>query len=108
MKISFLSTFYPYRGGIAQFNALLYRQLEKNHEVSAVTFKRQYPTLLFPGKTQFVSTEDKADAIPARRVLDTINPLTYIFTAKEIRKTKPEVLLTKYWMTFLLLPWDLF
>jgi len=100
MKISFLSTFYPYRGGIAQFNALLYRQLEKNHEVSAVTFKRQYPSLLFPGKTQFVSPEDKADAIPARRVLDTINPLTYIFTAKEIRKTKPDVLLTKYWMTF--------
>ena len=100
MKICFLSTFYPYRGGIAQFNALLYRQLEKDNEVNAITFKRQYPSILFPGKTQFVSPEDKADAIPARRLLDTINPLTYIFTAKEIRKTKPDVLLTKYWMTF--------
>lgn len=100
MKISFLSTFYPYRGGIAQFNALLYRQLEKDHELSAITFKRQYPSLLFPGKTQYVSSEDKADAIPARRMLDTMNPLTYITTATRIRKSKPDVLITKYWMTF--------
>ena len=100
MRICFLSTFYPYRGGIAQFNALLYRQLEKNHELHAITFKRQYPSLLFPGKTQFVTSDDVADPIPSQRWLDTINPVSYINTARKIRNLKPDVVLTKYWMTF--------
>lgn len=100
MKISFISTFYPYRGGISQFNALLFRQLEKNHEVHAITFKRQYPNILFPGKTQFVTSNDVADPIPSRRLLDTINPISYICTARKIKKSKPDVVLTKYWMTF--------
>ena len=100
MKICFLSTFYPYRGGIAQFNALLYRQLEKDNEVNAITFKRQYPSILFPGKTQFVTSDDVADPIPSQRWLDTINPVSYINTARKIRNLKPDIVLTKYWMTF--------
>ena len=58
MRIIFLSTFYPFRGGIAQFNALVYREMEKQHEVDALTFSRQYPTILFPGKTQLVAEND--------------------------------------------------
>ena len=54
MKIAFLSTFYPFRGGIAQFNAALYRALEKEHEIKAFNFSLQYPSVLFPGKTQLV------------------------------------------------------
>jgi len=100
MKIHLLSTFYPFRGGIAQFNALLYRQLEKYNEVKAITFKRQYPNVLFPGKTQFVTQDDIADPIPSVRWLDTINPISYWTTARKIKKDKPDVLLTKYWMTF--------
>ncbi len=100
MRIAFLSTFYPYRGGIAQFNALLYREYEKEHEVHAFTFTRQYPNLLFPGETQYVGEGDEADPIPAKRVLDTINPFTYLSAAKKIRKTQPDLIITKYWMTF--------
>ena len=100
MKIVFLSTFYPFRGGIAQFNALIYREIEKEHEVEAITFSRQYPSLLFPGKTQLVSPDDAADNIPSKRWLDSINPLTYIRTASRIKKMQPDLIITKYWMTF--------
>ncbi|MFI5204213.1 MAG: glycosyltransferase [Flavobacteriales bacterium] len=100
MKIAFLSTFYPYRGGIAQFNANLYRELEKKHTIKAYTFTRQYPNFLFPGKTQLVTTEDRADAIPSIRTLDTINPFTWGKTARKIAKDKPDILLMKYWMSF--------
>lgn len=100
MKIAFLSTFYPFRGGIAQFNASLFRAFEKKHEVKAYTFKRQYPNFLFPGETQYVTERDEVDAIPAKIVLDTINPISYLKTAKTIRKAKPDVLIMKYWMTF--------
>ncbi len=100
MKIAILSTFYPFRGGIAQFNALLYRELEKEHETEAYTFIRQYPNLLFPGQTQYVGPDDVADKIPAKPILDTINPFTYFRTARKLLKVHPDLVLTKYWMTF--------
>lgn len=100
MKISFLSTFFPFRGGIAQFNALLYRELEKKNEIEALTFKRQYPNFLFPGETQFVQEGDKADEIKAKRLLDSINPFTWFKTSSYLKRQAPDLVLTKYWMTF--------
>jgi glycosyltransferase involved in cell wall biosynthesis len=100
MKIAYLSTFYPFRGGIAQFNATLYRLFEKDHEIKAFTFTRQYPDLLFPGKTQFVQQGDNTDPIPAEKTLDSINPLSYITTGKKLKKYAPDLLLTKFWMPF--------
>jgi hypothetical protein len=75
MRIAFLSPFYPYRGGIAQFSDSLYLELEKSHKIKAFTFKRQYPSMLFPGKSQYVSKEDLNRGIDAERVLDTITHL---------------------------------
>lgn len=100
MKISFLSTIYPYRGGIAQFNANLLEELSKEHETQAVTFTRQYPNFLFPGETQFVTENDKVEPINSIRSLDSINPLTWGKTARLINKFEPDILITKYWMTF--------
>jgi len=101
MKIALLSAFYPFRGGIAQFNANLYRELQKKHEVLPYTFKRQYPGFLFPGKTQYVTAEDNAIPVNSIPVLDTANPLSYRKCAREIIKTKPDVLILRYWMTYL-------
>ncbi len=101
MKIAYLSTFYPFRGGIAQFNALLTEALRtEGHEVKAFTFSRQYPKLLFPGKTQMVSENDDAIKIDAERILDTINPFNWAKTARTIRKYKPDLLVMKYWMSY--------
>lgn len=100
MKISLLSAFYPYRGGIAQFSAMLFRALEKEHEVQAFTFKKQYPGFLFPGSTQYVEEGDAADPIPANRTLDTTNPITFATTAKAIQQSSPDLVVSQYWMTY--------
>jgi len=100
MKIAMLSTFYPFRGGIAQFNASLYEELQKEHEVKAFTFKRQYPDILFPGETQYVTETDKAIMVPSIEVLDTINPFSYYKTARLINEFEPDLLVMKYWMSF--------
>jgi glycosyltransferase involved in cell wall biosynthesis len=101
MKIAFLSTFYPFRGGIAQFNANLYEELAKDHHVKAFTFSRQYPSLLFPGKTQYVTEQDDAKVIESKAVLDSINPLSYFSTAKKIAELEPDVVIMRYWISFL-------
>jgi glycosyltransferase involved in cell wall biosynthesis len=101
MKISYLSTFYPFRGGIAQFNASLYREFEKmGHDVEAFTFTCQYPNFLFPGETQMVKEGDEVDIINANRILNTANPLTYLSAANKIKKTNPDLLIMKYWMSY--------
>ena len=100
MKVGILSCFHPFRGGIAQFNASLFGELGREHDVRAFNFKRQYPSLLFPGKTQYVTPEDEAVPIESTALLDTANPFTWIRTASEIRKWQPDILLLRYWM-----PW---
>lgn len=100
MRIAILSCFYPYRGGISQFNASLLGELETNNTVAAFNFKRQYPNFLFPGKTQFVDKKDNAVPIESTPLLDTANPFTYISTAKAIRKWKPDLLIMRYWMPY--------
>lgn len=101
MKIAFLSVFYPYRGGIAQFNAGLYRALESEHQVKAFNFSTQYPNFLFPGKTQLVEEKDNADKIPSARTLSSVNPFSYIKTAKAVKKFNPDILIIGYWMPFM-------
>ena len=100
MRIALLSSFYPLRGGISQFNASMLEELGKCHDTRAWTFSRQYPDFLFPGKTQYVTPEDEAAPVKAEATLDTINPLTWIKTARAIREWKPDLLVMKYWMSW--------
>ena len=100
MSIAILSPFYPYRGGIAQFSARLYDALKVNHEVKAFSFSRLYPSVLFPGKTQFVEHKHEATSLPAERVLDSVQPFSYHETVRAIEKFQPDVLVIAYWMSF--------
>lgn len=100
IRIAYLSVFHPFRGGIAQFNNELYLALQAHGEVKAFNFKRQYPSLLFPGKTQYVDEKDQKLGIEAEPLLDSINPISYFLTAKSINAFKPDVLITPYWMPF--------
>ena len=100
MRIAILSCFYPYRGGISQFNACLYEELGKENIVRAFNFKRQYPQILFPGKTQYVTDDDEAVKIDSERLLDTACPFSYITTLKKIREWEPDLLLVRYWMSW--------
>lgn len=100
MRIAILSCFYPYRGGIAQFNANLFNELSVSHDVKAFNFKRQYPGFLFPGKTQYVSKDDKAVSVESTPLLDTVSPFNWIRAARTIRQWKPDVLILRYWMSY--------
>lgn len=99
MKIIILGTAYPMRGGIAHYVALLYEHLKKRHDVSVISFSLQYPKILFPGKTQEEKGEDIIK-VTGKPLMNTINPLSWIKTAFYILKTKPDVLIFKYWMPF--------
>ncbi|MFQ5653029.1 MAG: glycosyltransferase, partial [bacterium] len=101
MKITIISTAYPLRGGIAQYSAILYHKLKQNgHEVTVITFKRQYPKLLFPGKTQLETSAEEAVRIPSEPILDSIGPLSWIRVGKRVRQLQPDLILFKFWLPF--------
>lgn len=100
MKIILLGTAYPYRGGLATFNERLARQfMSEGHEVELWTFTLQYPSFLFPGKTQY-STEEAPAGLTIRRVLNSCNPFNWLRVGRQIRKAAPDILICCYWMAF--------
>ena len=101
MRIAYLSTFYPFRGGIAQFNADLLEAFSRQHDVKAFTFTRQYPSFLFPGKTQYVTSSDNAKKVDSEAILDTANPFSWRPAARKVAAWKPDLVIMKYWMSYL-------
>ena len=99
MNVVIVGTAYPLRGGIAHYNALLAEHLKKKHTVETITFKRQYPKLLFPGKTQEESGIP-TNVNPAPQLIDSINPLNWIAVAKIIRDKNPDLVIFKFWLPF--------
>ena len=97
-KISFFSALPPFRGGISHFSEILSTSLSKKSKLSKFTFKKQYPSFLFPGKTQYISNYNANNA--AQRIVSTFNPLSYFKAYKEINKSEPEVFICNYWMSF--------
>lgn len=96
--ISFLSVFPPYRGGIAKFSDYLIRNLNDRTDVKAYNFTNLYPSLLFPGKDQFLKDDDTEEY--AKRILHSWNPLNWKQAAIKIASDKPDHLLISYWHPF--------
>ena len=99
LRIALVGLTFPFRGGIAHYTTLLCRALLRKHEVRFYALYRQYPQLLFPGKTQI----DESDAplqVPHLSCIDSINPFTWLATAARIVKYKPDVILYSWWHPF--------
>ena len=84
-KIVIVGPAHPFRGGIATNNDRLAREfINSNCEVIIFTFSLQYPSFLFPGKTQY-SNEPKPDGIDIRVEVNSINPFSWFKVGKKIK-----------------------
>ena len=61
------------------------------------TFTMQYPDFLFPGKTQY-SDLPKPEDLRITRTMNSINPFTWIRTARRIQKAGIQLLVIKFWI----------
>ena len=99
MKIALVGPTHPFRGGIAHYTTLLARSLRHRHDVRFFALSRQYPGMLFPGKTQRDHSEN-ALHVDHEACLDSINCITWWTTFRKIRKFEPELLLFSWWHPF--------
>ncbi len=100
MKITIIGTAYPYRGGLAAFNERLANEfVSDGDEVKMETFTLQYPNFLFPGKTQFASSEAPC-SLDIDRSVNSVNPINWIRVGMKVAKGNPDVVIFAYWMSF--------
>jgi len=60
----------------------------------------QYPSLLFPGKSQYSESPAPTD-IKIIRIVNSINPLNWIKVGNRIKKQKPDLVIIKFWIPFM-------
>ncbi|MEJ6615131.1 MAG: glycosyltransferase [Saprospiraceae bacterium] len=98
LKICIVGTAYPYKGGIAMFNERLARELiSQGHVVDIITFTLQYPKFFFPGQSQFSNDPKPKDIIITRKI-NSVNPISWVTTARKIKKGKYDIIISKYWI----------
>ena len=96
MRFALVGPAHPYRGGIAQYNSALYKALSIEHEVLLISFRRQYPDLLFPGKTQ-TDTSHEPFVVPGERILDSLSPPSWSSVARRILEYSPDAVVFQWW-----------
>ena len=100
-KIILLGTAHPFRGGLASYNERLAKEfIAQGYEFIIYTFTVQYPNFLFPGKTQY-SSSPKPNNLVIERKINSVNPFNWLKIGLELRKMKPDVVISKFWIPFI-------
>jgi glycosyltransferase involved in cell wall biosynthesis len=99
MYLALIGPTYPFRGGVAHFTTLLARRLRERHTLAFYSYLRQYPRWLFPGST---ASDPSAEALrePCERIIDSLNPLTYLDVSRRIAAGRLDALILQWWTPF--------
>jgi glycosyltransferase involved in cell wall biosynthesis len=101
MRFALIGPTYPYRGGIAHYTTMLCRALrEHGHQVLMVSFKRQYPQRLFPGRSDRDPSTEPLQVDEAHYWLDSLNPFTWLATFQRIRQYRPDEIVLQWWTPY--------
>ena len=95
-KLVMIGPVYPYKGGIAHYTGLMYQALSKKYDVKMISFKMQYPRLLYKSEQKDYSNERfKIDN--TEYILHTANPINIISVARRINKEQADAVIIPWW-----------
>lgn len=95
-KILMIGPVYPYKGGIAHYTGLMYRALSEQNEVYMMSYRLQYPKLLFRREQKDYGNDTfKIDGTDF--FINTASPFNWICTAARIRRMKPDLVIFQWW-----------
>ncbi len=104
MKICLLAPLPPFRGGIAKYCYSLAQELEKRHDLLLLSYKRQYPGLLYGRKSQVdpaCDTERIAHEFKQLSYdIDSVSILSWLATSKKIAVFDPDLVILPWWVTY--------
>ncbi|MBI3517811.1 MAG: glycosyltransferase [Bacteroidetes bacterium] len=101
-KIFIIGPAYPLRGGLATFDELFCAAFNKQgHQCEIISYSLQYPGFLFPGSTQFDTSGNSPENIKIHTLINSVNPLSWVKTARFIKKQKPDFIVFRFWIPFM-------
>src|ERR1035438_1564048 len=80
-KIVIVGPAYPYRGGNSLFVSYVSDSLKMKFDVKVINYKLLYPSILFPGTSQLDKSNFIIKKVENKRVINSINPFTWIKAA---------------------------
>jgi glycosyltransferase involved in cell wall biosynthesis len=100
-KVVIIGPAHPLRGGLATFNQRLAREfILSGYDCSIYSFSLQYPSFLFPGKTQYTN-EAAPEGINIHTVINSVNPLNWIKIGNRLKKERPDIIVVRFWLPFM-------
>jgi glycosyltransferase involved in cell wall biosynthesis len=100
-KVIIIGPAHPLRGGLATFNQRLAKEfIDRGDECYIYSFSLQYPSFLFPGKTQY-SNEEEPKNLKIFSVINSINPLNWIRAGNQLKSERPDIIVVRYWLPFM-------
>jgi glycosyltransferase involved in cell wall biosynthesis len=100
-KLVIIGPAWPLRGGLSAFDEKLATQFtEKGIQTRIDTFSLQYPSFLFPGKSQY-TTDSKPINVNIDVCINSINPFNWIIIGLKLYREKPDLIIVRFWIPFL-------
>lgn len=100
-RVVIIGPAYPLRGGLATFNQRLAKAFEdEGWDASLLSFSLQYPSILFPGQTQY-STEPQPKDLKILSKINSINPLNWLNVGQYLKNIKPDLIVVRFWIPFI-------
>ena len=100
-KLVIIGPAWPLRGGLSAFDEKLATQFtEKGIQTRIDTFSLQYPSILFPGKSQY-TTDPKPNNVNIEVCINSINPFNWIKIGLKLHREKPDLIIVRFWIPFL-------
>lgn len=99
-KIALIGPTDPYRGGVAQYTTQLHRALRDRSELTTISFKRQYPTWLYPSKTYTEPSPSELNEEGVEYLIDAYNPLSWRRAADMIVRNECSLVILDWWTLF--------
>jgi glycosyltransferase involved in cell wall biosynthesis len=96
MKIVLIGPVYPYKGGISHYTTLMYRALKVHHEVTMISFKLQYPKLLFK-KEQKDYRYESFRIKDTQYLINTANPFNWLNVVRSINRLQADIIIFQWW-----------
>lgn len=92
---------WPLRGGLSTYDQILATEFQKKgYKTRILTFKLQYPSILFPGKSQ-LSPDPAPENLDIDVRMNSINPFNWLFTGWKYRSLKPKLVVIRFWLPFM-------
>jgi glycosyltransferase involved in cell wall biosynthesis len=99
VNIVLIGPTHPFRGGIAHYTTLLALHLSEHNALCFLSFRKQYPKRLFPGRSDRDPSEQALTG-GAERLLSPLAPWTWWRTARRMAETRPELVIVQWWVPF--------